>query len=93
MIEVRGIFPIWVASEAVSTDEGFAGVSWFKEIDPPFRRGRGVWLRFGHRALHLGVQHRTRAQSDLDVLGRETETDGTIIGGWRDGSEVPQEDH
>lgn len=95
MIDVRGIFPVWVAVEEdiPAEDRRRIGRAWFREVDPPYRRGQGMWLRLGHRALHIGVQHRTRARSDVDVLGREVDdVDGVVIGGWRNGPDVPQED-
>lgn len=94
MIEVRGLFPLWVARETgVDADDGRTGVSWFKEIDPPYRRGRGVWLRLGRRSFHVGVQRRSGAKSDVDVLGREVDdVDGEQIGAWLRDTDLPKED-
>lgn len=95
MIEVRGVFPLWVARETGrDSNDGRAGVSWFKEVDRPYRKGRGVWLRLGKQALHVGVQWRSGAKSDIDVLGYDLpDVDGEVIGGWqRDDPEVPKED-
>lgn len=43
--------------------------SWAVETEPPFRAGRGVRLRLGSRAVHVGVARPTREDDPLRVVG------------------------
>jgi hypothetical protein len=90
VIEVRGVVPLWGSVER-DADRATRRVrhSWFREDDPPFRRGQGVRIllpmskRRGSRALHFGLMRRSRAKSHVDVLGRETGAAVEEISTWR----------
>jgi hypothetical protein len=87
VIDVKGIVPVWAAWEEVDRDERRVERSWFKEVDPPYRRGVGYRIRLGSRALHFGVMRHTRARSELDVVGREVAATVDDIADWRSPSQ------
>lgn len=95
MIDVKGVQPFWFAfEEPVPADEKVFCRSWFKEVDPPYRKGQGIRIRFGQSALHLGLCWRSGAKSELQVVGYELpDVSSDVIGRWgQDDAEDPQED-
>jgi hypothetical protein len=56
--------------------------SWAVETEPPFRAGRGVRLRLGSRAVHLGVARPTRDDDPLRVVGSGVDVTPEDIGKW-----------
>lgn len=56
MKDVRGIGPLWVATEDfVGSAPLRAEVTWIRETDAPYRHGWGLQLRLGKRAYAAGV--------------------------------------
>jgi hypothetical protein len=57
--------------------------SWVVEIEPPFRAGKGIRLRLGSRAFHLGVCRPTPAETPMGLLGGGVvDTTPEDIGKW-----------
>jgi hypothetical protein len=66
MFDVRGVTPFFVGKEWGS--EVPSGRFWFREIDPPFRRGWGLRFRWGVNSYCFGLCYRTRKRSSLEAL-------------------------
>jgi len=66
--------------------------SWAVETDHPFRAGRGVRLRLGSRAVHVGIARPTREDDPLRVVaGTDVAVTPEEIGKWTfDEMETPE---
>ena len=57
IVRIHPVGPVYVAVEREAEDEHIA-VAWMHETEPPYRVGKALRLRLGHRALHFGVCRR-----------------------------------
>jgi hypothetical protein len=97
MLTVKGVGPVWVGHEAGAAGKRIS-TAWFREIDRPYRVGRGVRVRFGEHGLAIGVvteHHRRDGEDDYTgLMAHDVTAPAAEIRKWgENGEEAQAEGH
>jgi hypothetical protein len=86
MKQIHGLGPVYF----FATDKGESRLiqrGFVREIDPPYRRGRGVQWRFFGRVVGLGLCRRKKFANDYEATkaaleAHDVDADAPKIGDW-----------
>lgn len=94
MLTVKGVGPVWVGYEADATGPRASG-AWFREVDRPYRVGRGVRVRIGHKGLAAGIvtkRYRDGRDDYTGLMAHDVEVPTEEIRSWGAEDEVTEEE-
>ena len=86
MLQMKGFAHLYMGWEDHTEEPKVVSKAWFRELAPPYRNGKGVRIRFGHKALQFGTYRKNRDEnpSALSQLGgRVIVATPEEIGKWR----------
>lgn len=96
MLTLKGFAHLYIGWEAHTDEPKVVSKAWFRELAPPYRNGKGIRIRFGHKALQFGTYRKNRDEnpSALSQLGGHVVVvTPEQIGKWRGpGSDEPTVD-
>ena len=95
MLRIKGVGPVYVGFEAVCLEPKFLSKAWFRELTEPWRMGRGLRVRVGHRAVQVGWCRKNPLAEEPSALtqlgGYDLAATPADIGRWGRDAAPPEE--
>jgi len=84
LIVVHGVGPVyWGVEREARADPKVVSTAWLLEIEPPYRESySAIRVRFGDRAVHLGLCKKNKDTTGIDMIGRTLDLEASDIAKW-----------